>query len=183
MALALISGACGLPHAPSYVSSDGAPRFRVPSEAYNATFPCFSSYCKKPSKKYEQVLQVNPRLQWDDAGGYCGSMAVQNVALGKGVWISQQKVRDATDDGGGHDHEILATNIELALKTLKLEFEGFDYKNQPVPQADAYRGWIKRQLAAGNGIAWMIMLDGGRYVRIAGFEPAIPTRVICRSCV
>ena len=92
-------------------------------------------------------------------------MAVQNVALGKGVWISQQKVRDATVDGGGHDHEILATNIALALKTLKLEFEGFDYKEQPVPQADAYRGWIKRQLAAGHGIAWMIMLEvsGGRH--------------------
>ena len=34
---------------------------------------------------------------------------------------------------------------------------------QPTPQADAYRGWIKQQLAAGHGIAWMIMLQGAYY--------------------
>eukprot|EP00656_Telonema_subtile_P054856 TRINITY_DN8292_c0_g1_i4.p1 TRINITY_DN8292_c0_g1~~TRINITY_DN8292_c0_g1_i4.p1 ORF type:complete len:224 (+),score=50.38 TRINITY_DN8292_c0_g1_i4:48-719(+) len=124
-------------------------------------FPCFSKYCRKPSMKYERILNVKPRIQWDDAGGYCGSMAIQNVALGKGVWISQQQVRDHTVPGGGHDEEILETNVAQALTNLKLKFEGFDYQHQPVPQADAYRAWIKQHLAAGNGIAWMIMLAGG----------------------
>ena len=137
--------------------------FSVPPEAFNASFPCPSQYCRRPDTKYSRILNVKPRLQWDDAGGYCGSMAIQNVALGVGVWVSQQQVRDATVPGGGHDHEILATNIELALTNLRLKFEGFDYKHQPTPQADAYLAWIKRQLVAGHGVAWMIMLAGGQY--------------------
>ena len=139
--------------------------FIVPDEARLGTeaWPCTNPYCKKPTLPHEAILPVAPRLQWDNDGGYCGSMAIQNVALAKGVWLSQQQVRDATVNGGGHDHEILATNIELALTTLKLQHEGFDYKKEPVPQADAYRRWLKKQLTAGHGVAWMIMLHGGSY--------------------
>ena len=127
-------------------------------------WPCMNKYCKPPTDmKYKRIQGVSPRIQWDDAGGYCGSMAVQDVALGKGAWVSQQQVRDHTHPGGGHDNEILATNIELALTNLKLKFDAFDYKTTPVPQADAYRTWIKKHLVAGNGIAWMIMLEGGCY--------------------
>ena len=43
---------------------------------------CFSKYCRAPDLPYHTVLNVKPRIQWDDAGGYCGSMAIQNVALG-----------------------------------------------------------------------------------------------------
>ena len=104
-------------------------------------WPCFSPYCKKPDKKYSRVLNVKPRIQWDDSGGYCGSLAIQNVALGKGVWVSQAVIRNSTVDAGGHTnqggkgHEILAGNIDLALTTLKLKHEGFDWKNAPTPQA------------------------------------------------
>ena len=127
-------------------------------------WPCMNKYCKPPKDmKYKRLQNVSPRIQWDDAGGYCGSMAVQDVTLGKGAWVSQQQVRDHTQPGGGHDNEILATNIELALTNLKLTFDAFDYKNSQVPQADAYRTWIKKHLVAGNGIAWMIMLEGGCY--------------------
>ena len=106
---------------------------------------------------------MSPRIQWDDAGGYCGSMSIQEVALGKGVWLSQQKVRDNAAPGGGHDSEILATNVEDALRKLKFDFEAFDYKTLPTPQADAYRKWLKRMLVAGHGVFWMIMLEGGHY--------------------
>ena len=127
-------------------------------------WPCLNKYCEPPKNmKYKRIQNVSPRIQWDDAGGYCGSMAVQDVTLGKGAWVSQQQVRDHTVHGGGHDNEILATNIIEALTNLKLKFDAFDYKNSPVPQADAYRSWIKKHLVAGNGIAWMIMLEGGCY--------------------
>lgn len=49
------------------------------------------------------------------------------------------------------------------MKKLKLKNEGFDYKNLPTPQQDAYRQWIKKQLVAGNGIVWLIMQPGERY--------------------
>jgi len=81
----------------------------------------------------------------------------------KGAWISQQQVRDHTVPGGGNDNEILATNIDLALKNLKLKSEGFDYKNLPTPQLDSGRKWMKKQLVAGNALVQMIMLPGGTY--------------------
>lgn len=92
---------------------------------------CDDRYNQKPKASegytYYNVIPVSPRVQWDDAGGYCGSMSVQNAAMGKGVWLSQQqvdwgcsssshlnfKVRNHTDAGGGHDEEILATNIGM----------------------------------------------------------------------
>jgi len=142
----------------------GLPSPKVKPCAYNDTCVCEVGDCSgPPEKKYKVVQNVSPRTQWGDAGGYCGSMSIQEVALGKGAWISQQQVRDHTVDGGGHDHEILETNIGTALTNLKLTFEFWDYKNEPTPQADAYRTWIKKQLVAGHGLVWMIMLSGGKY--------------------
>ena len=98
-------------------------------------------------------------------------MYIQELALGKGAYISQQQVPDHTTAGGGHDSEILETNIGLALKNLKLNFEFWDYKNERTPQADGYRTWIKKQLVAGHGLAWMIMLSGGHYPVYAPLSP------------
>lgn len=142
----------------------GLPSPEVKPCAYNDTCVCEVGSCSgPPEKKYKVVQNVSPRIQWGDAGGYCGSMSIQQVALGKGVWISQQQVRDHTVDGGGNDHEILETNIGTALTNLKLKFEFWDYKKEPTPQADGYRNWIKKQLVAGHGLVWMIMLEGGKY--------------------
>jgi hypothetical protein len=113
--------------------------------------------------KYERVSSVQPGYQWMDAGGYCGSWASQRAILAKGAWISQQQVRDHTSPCGGHDNEILSCNIEEALKNLKIEFEGFDYKNTPIPQTNAYSKWLKKQLVSGHAVAWMIMWSGQTY--------------------
>lgn len=116
-----------------------------------------------PSTKYSVLQPISPRLQWGNDGGYCGSMSIQQIALGQGVWLSQQQVRNHTVPGGGHDEEILETNIELALTNLHLKFEGFQYKTLPTPQADSYRSFIKKHLLQGHGVVWMIMLEGGQY--------------------
>lgn len=147
------------------------PSIQVPEWAHTEVRPCQSQLCAPPTKKYSLVQAVTPRLQWGDAGGYCGSMSIQEIALGRGVWLSQQQVRDHTIDGGGNDHEILETNIALALKDLKLNFEAFDYKGTPTPQADAYRTWIKGQLSQGHGLVWMIMLRGGQYPVYPALSP------------
>lgn len=125
--------------------------------------PCVAKECVKPRKAYERILSEQPGIQWMDHGGYCGSWSIQRAAMIKGVWVSQQQVRNHTVPGGGNDNEILATNVDLALTNLKFKFEGFDYQHLAVPQADAYRKWIKQKLAAGSVIAWMIMLQGERY--------------------
>lgn len=81
----------------------------------------------------------------------------------KGAWISQAQVRAHTKHCAGNDNEILACNIDAALKSLKLKAEGFDYKHLPTPQADAYRKWIKAKIVAGHGVVWMIMQPGEQY--------------------
>jgi len=135
----------------------------MPSAPFNESAICEGGNCLKSSLKYSRIMDVQPGYQWDDAGGYCGSWATQRATLAKGAWISQQQVRNHTSPCGGHDNEILSCNIEEALTNLKIDFEGFDYKNTPLPQTQAYYKWLKGQLAAGNAVAWMIMWSGQSY--------------------
>ena len=129
----------------------------------NESIICANGLCEKPKMKYERIADIQPGTQWMDAGGYCGSWATQRAALSKGAWISQQAVRDHTEDCGGHDEEILSCNIAEAWTNLKLDFEAFDYKGTALPQTDAYFKWLKQQLVAGHVLAWMLMWDGQKY--------------------
>jgi len=122
--------------------------------------PCTDPECIKPKKKYERIMNTQPGYQWGDAGGYCGSFATQRAAMSKGAWISQQQVRDATVPGGGHDNEILDTNIEQAWQTLKLKYEAFDYRHEATPHIDKVRTFIKKQLVAGHVVVEMIQKAG-----------------------
>merc|ERR1719498_1484220 len=101
---------------------------------FNESVICQGGRCEKPQMKYEKILPSQPGYQWDDAGGYCGSWSIQRATLVKGAYISQQQVRDHTSPGGGHDNEILSTNIVEAYKNLKILAEGFDFVNEPLPQ-------------------------------------------------
>ena len=117
-------------------------------------FPCIAKECRKPTRKFERISSTQPGYQWFEAGGYCGAWSIQRAVMAKGAWISQQQVRNHTVPGGGTDEEILATNIDVALKNLKIAAEGFDYKNLPVPQVDTYRKWIKKQLVNGHTLVY-----------------------------
>lgn len=161
LSAATIAGA-SLPNDP-VLQARIAAQLKMTSGDAESAFPCLAKECKKPQKNFELLLDAQPGIQWMDHGGYCGSWSIQRATLVKGAWISQSQIRNHTVPGGGHDEEILATNIDLALKNLKLKAEGFDYKHLPTPQADAYRGWIKSKLLAGHGVVWMIMLKGGHF--------------------
>jgi len=119
---------------------------------------CVDPECKKPAKRYEQIANTQPGYQWGDAGGFCGSFATQRAAMAKGAWISQEQVRNHTSHGapGSHDEEILDTNIAKAWANLKLTFEAFDYRQEPTPQVDEIRTFMKKQLAAGHVVVMMI---------------------------
>jgi len=129
--------------------------------------PCTSSQCVKPDTTYELIQKSQPGYQWGDAGGYCGSWAVQRAVLAHGAWISQQQVRDHASPAPGapasHDNEILSPNIAGALRNLRLKAEGFDYQQSPVPQQPAYFRWLKKQLVQNHTVVWMIMWDGQSY--------------------
>jgi len=122
---------------------------------------------EKTDMKYELILKSQPGQQFNDHGGYCGSWAIGRTMLTKGAYISEQQVRDHTSPSPGapasHDNEILSPNIDEALTNLKIKAEHFDYRNMPLPQQDAYFSWLKKQLAGGNPVVWMIMWSGSSY--------------------
>jgi len=134
---------------------------------YNESLVCEMGECEKPGMAYERIMKSQPGYQWGDSGGYCGSWAIGRAALAKGAYIDQQMVRDHTSPSPGcpssHDSEILTPNIEEAFSRLKIKVEGFDYKNLPTPQQDAFLPWLKKQLVAGNPVTWFIMWDGQTY--------------------
>lgn len=68
----------------------------------NESAICANGLCEKKPMKYERIADVQPGVQWMDAGGYCGSWASQRAFLSIGAWLSQQEVRDHTENCGGH---------------------------------------------------------------------------------
>lgn len=117
----------------------------------------------QPSRKYQKLLPMQPGIQWNQHGGYCGAWSVQRAAMAKGAYISQQQVRDHADFGGGHDEEILNTNIDGALEKLHIKAEDFEFNVLPSPQSEEYLKFMKRHLIADNPVIWMVMFDGDSY--------------------
>ena len=107
---------------------------------------CESSACEKPTRKYTKILPLQPGVQWDAHGGYCGAWSLQRAALAKGAYISQQQVRDHAKPGGGHDEEILNTNIDGAFENLHIKHDNFQFNVLPTPQADACLQFTKKNL-------------------------------------
>lgn len=143
----------------SVVALDSTP-INPTSDDPNCQYP---GTCVAPTRKYSNVMNVEPRHQWGDSGGYCGSLSVQAIAESYGLWISQTVVRKSAADGGGHGnptdgYEILHTNIEGALDNLMLTYETF--ASNDYPQSPAYLEWLKQKLAASQPVVWFIMCAG-----------------------
>jgi len=125
--------------------------------------------CVPPTTAYSRVVRgPAPGQQWNINGGFCGAFSVQQNALGKGAWLSQDLVRKANRDGSGnHDmhgdttngYEVMPSNVAYTAKKLKLTYEEFDY-TQPAPQAAAYKRFLKKNLARGHGIVWFPICKG-----------------------
>lgn len=116
-----------------------------------------------PTRKYQKILPMQPGIQWNAHGGYCGAWSTQRAAMAKGAYISQQQVRDHAEFGGGHDEEILNTNIDGAFEKLHIRAEDFQFNVLPSPQSDEYLKFMKRNLVAGNPVIWMVMFNGDHY--------------------
>jgi len=139
---------------------------------FNATADggCVSpGICTAPSTAYSRVIRgPAPGQQWNINGGFCGAFSVQQTALAKGAWLSQDLVRKANRDGpGNHDmhgdtttgYEVMPSNVAYTAKHLKLTYDEFDY-TQPTPQAAAYKSFLKSHLSQGNAIVWFPICKG-----------------------
>ena len=125
--------------------------------------------CTPPAAKYSKVvLGPQPGQQWNINGGFCGAFSTQHAALAFGAWISQDLVRKGNKDSPGpHNmhgdstlgYEVVPSNVAATAEGLKLTYDEWDY-NSPKPQADAFKKWLKKHLAAGEPIVWFPMCKG-----------------------
>jgi len=145
-------------HMPEWLSA----KLRM-ADRSDAPQACSEPSCERPWRKYHNIQDMQPGFQWNAYGGYCGSWSIQRAAMAKGAYMSQQQVRDHAQFGGGHDNEILNTNIDGALQRLKLRAEGFEYNVLPAPQASQYLKFIKKSLTHSNPIIWMVMFPDDTY--------------------
>jgi hypothetical protein len=125
--------------------------------------------CVPPSTKYSRVMRgPAPGQQWNINGGFCGAFSVQQTALAKGAWLSQDLVRKANRDGPGqhkmhgdstNGYEVMPGNVAYTAKGLRLTYNEFNY-NLPKPQASAYKKWLKSHLTKGNAVVWFPICKG-----------------------
>jgi hypothetical protein len=96
-----------------------------------------------------QVLDIPPRLQWDEKNGYCGECSVQQILLFFGGYASQYKIREIFDPTQRRD--LWVENNGPVLKALRLTSEQWDY-NQAKPQYKAFLVWMKKHIRRGHPV-------------------------------
>jgi len=156
--------------------STAPPNFNA--SAYKCVPP---GQCTPPSSKYSRVITgPTPGQQWNMNGGFCGAFSVQHAALAVGAWVSQDLVRKANRDGPGphnmhgdrtEGYEVMPSNVAWTAAGLKLKGNEWDY-SKPVPQAAAFKAWLKAHLSSGHAIAWFPMCKGDGHQGYPGSCPA-----------
>lgn len=122
--------------------------------------------CVEPDSKFKNVYPIKPRMQWNIAGGFCGSLSIQTMLLAKGAWVSEDLVRKANIGaacfGHGNDKngcEVGPENYGETAAGLRLNYDVWNY-SQPQPQAAAFKAWIKAHLSVGHPVMWAPMEKG-----------------------
>jgi hypothetical protein len=100
-------------------------------------------------------LDIPPRQQWENDGGYCGETSIQAIGLYYGAWISQQVAR--TVAGGEF---LIGVNDETALVALHLAHTTWD-TGAPRLQFESFLAWIKGHLQQGVPVVYGIYLTDG----------------------
>ena len=145
---------------------------RLPTAAELATAAeqpgrcCAPGICVEPPSKFKEVLPIQPRKQWNIAGGFCGSLSMQVLMMGHGAWVSEDLIRKANIGAPCHGHkspgdgcEVGPENYGQTAEGLRLHYDRWDY-TQPVPQAKAFKAWIKAHLAKREPVMWAPMEKG-----------------------
>lgn len=128
---------------------------------------CHPGVCVEPPSKHKEVLPIQPRQQWNIAGGFCGSLSIQVLMMGKGAWVSEDLIRKANIGAACHGHtspgdgcEVGPENYAETAKGLRLKHDVWDFLGQPQPQARAFKAWIKAHLAKREPVMWAPMEKG-----------------------
>ncbi|CAF1146088.1 unnamed protein product [Adineta steineri] len=79
------------------------------------------------------LLNIPPRLQWDNDNGYCGEAALQSISLYYGAWISQKLIHDI-NEGEYLSQPVPPNDHREPLRTLTLlhfTYNEWDWINSP----------------------------------------------------
>ncbi|CAF1350682.1 unnamed protein product [Rotaria magnacalcarata] len=119
------------------------------------------------------LLDVAPRLQWDNRNGYCGETALQCIGLYYGVWISQALIR-SINRGEYLLQRKSSSDLRDPIHTLSylhFTYEEWDWMNAPQPQFRDYCRWMKRSILRRNPIMFGIFL---RYMDYEDYDHIVP---------
>ena len=136
--------------------------------------------CTPPSTKFSKVVNGPvPGQQWNINGGFCGAFSTQHAALSAGAWVSQDLVRKANRQQPGQHHmhgdkqvgfEVMPSNVAYTATNLRLKYEEWDYMH-PIPQAHAFKRWLKKNLVQGHPIVWFPICKGDFHICYPGSCP------------
>jgi hypothetical protein len=108
-----------------------------------------------PGSGTSAQLDIPPRQQWENDGGYCGETSIQAIGLYYGAWISQKVVRAVA---GGE--LLIGVNEEAALGALHLAHTTWDTA-APEPQFESFVAWTKSHLEQRVPVIYAIYLTDG----------------------
>ncbi len=93
-------------------------------------------------KPHSQLLNLQPREQWENSHGYCGETSIQTDALYYGTYISQDLARKIAGS-----ELLISENDDQLFDALKFDEWNF---NTTSPQYKSYLVWTKRHLKKGH---------------------------------
>ena len=108
-----------------------------------------------------QLLDIPPRLQWDDNNGYCGEVSIQQIGLYFGMYASQYRIREIFDPTQQQD--LWIENNGPVLDALHLTYEQWDYDTEDTPQFKNYLVWVKQHIHGGHPVIIALYYRGGNW--------------------
>ncbi|CAF3985144.1 unnamed protein product [Adineta steineri] len=124
------------------------------------------------------LLNIPPRLQWDNGNGYCGETALQSIGLYYGAWISQKLIRDI-NKGEYLLQPVTSNDHRKPLRTLTIlhfTYNEWDWINSPQPQFQNFCHWMKRSILRRHPVIFGIFLPGMSYEDYDHIVPAVGIR-------
>lgn len=108
------------------------------------------------------ALNITPRRMWGwgpGSNGFCGECCFQDALLFFGNYVSQERVRYAD----GNKELLVGVQDRRAAKRLHLNFNAFDFNDEPEPRGSAYLRWAVGHIHAGHPIVagWFADAKGG----------------------
>lgn len=143
--------------------------------AQNETSSCVApGTCTPPPRRFTKVLPIKPRQQWNIDGGFCGSLSLQVLCMGHGMYVSQDLVRKANIGAPCHGHgkgqpgagngpngcEVGPENYAQTAQGLSVTYDVWNYAAHDPPQATAWKRWAKGHLAKNEPVMWAPICKG-----------------------